>query len=97
MYKDIANDVQTKFDTSNYELDRSLSKRKSKKVTGLMKDELSEKIMTRFVALRGKTYSCLTDDGAEDKGKGIKKSVMKRGIKFETLKASWKKLNLRIK
>ena len=38
--------------------------------------------MTRFVALREKTYSCLTDDGAEDKGKG-------KGIK----KVSHKKRN----
>ena len=82
MYKDIANDVETRFDTSNNGLDRSLSKGKSKKVTGLMKDELSEKVMTRFVALREKTYSCLTDDGAEDKGKG-------KGIK----KVSHKKRN----
>ena len=33
-------------DTSNYELDRSLSKGKNKKVIGLMKDELCVKIMT---------------------------------------------------
>ena len=79
LYKDIANDVETRFDTSNYELDRSLSKGKNKKVTGLMKDELSETIVTRFAALRGKTYSCLTDDGAEDKkGKGIKKVCHKK-------------------
>ena len=78
LYKDIANDVETRFDTTNYELDRLLSKGKNKKVTGLMKDELSEKIMTRFSALR-ETYSCLTDDGAEDKkGKGIKKVCHKK-------------------
>ena len=48
-YKDIAEDVETRFDTSNYELDRSLPKRKSKKVIRLMKDELGGKIMTKFV------------------------------------------------
>ena len=32
IYKDIAEDVETKFDTSNYELDRPLSKGKNKKV-----------------------------------------------------------------
>ena len=31
IYKDIAKDVETRFDTSNYELDRSLSKGKIKK------------------------------------------------------------------
>ena len=76
LYKDITNNVETRFNTSNYELNRQLSKGKNEKVTRLMKDELSEKITTRFVALRGKTYSCLTYDGDEDKkGKGIKKSL----------------------
>ena len=39
IYKDIAKDVETRFDTSNYELDKSLLKIKNKKVIGLMKDE----------------------------------------------------------
>ena len=56
-YKDIAEDVETRFDTSNYELDRSLPNRKNKKVIGLMKDELGGKIMTTFFGLRAKTYS----------------------------------------
>ena len=44
---DISKDVETKFETSNYELDRPLPKRKNKKsITGLMKDELGGKIMT---------------------------------------------------
>ena len=32
-----------------------------------MKDVLGEKIMTKFVGLRAKTYSYLIDDGSEDK------------------------------
>ena len=40
IYKDIAVDVETKFDTSNFEIDRPLPKGKNKKVIGLMKDEL---------------------------------------------------------
>ena len=44
IYKDIAEYVETKFDTSNCELDRPLPKGK-KNVIGVMKDELSEKIM----------------------------------------------------
>ena len=39
IYKDIAEDVETRFDTSNYELDKPLPKGKNKKVIGLMKDE----------------------------------------------------------
>ena len=62
-YKDIPEYVETRFDTSNYQLDRPLPK--GKKVIGLMKDELGEKIMTKIVGLRAKTYSYLTDDGSE--------------------------------
>ena len=51
IYKDIAEDVETRFDTSNYELDRPLPNGKNKKVIGLMKDELGEKIMIKFVGL----------------------------------------------
>ena len=56
-FKDIANDVETGFDTSNYEVDRPLPTGKNKKVIRLMKDELGGKIMTEFVALRSKTYT----------------------------------------
>ena len=37
-YKDIANDVEKRFDTSNYEVNRPLPTGKNKKVIGLMKD-----------------------------------------------------------
>ena len=60
-YKDIANDVDKRFDTSNYEVDRPLSKGKNNKVIGLIKDELGVKIIAEFVTLRPKTYSYLTD------------------------------------
>ena len=56
-YKDIANDVEKKFDTLNYEVNRPLPTGKNKKVIGLMKDELGGKIITEFVTLRQKTYS----------------------------------------
>ena len=72
-YKDIANDVDKKFDTSNYDCNRPLPIGKNKKVIGLMKDELGGKIITEFVTLRPKTYSYLTDDGNGDKkAKGTK-------------------------
>ena len=52
---------------------------KEKKVTGLIKDELGEKIMTKFVELRAETYRYLIDDGSEDKkSKSTKKYVVKR-------------------
>ena len=45
IYEGIAEDVETRFKTSNYELDRPLPKRKNKKVIGLIKNELDGKIM----------------------------------------------------
>ena len=86
-YKDIANDVEKRFDTSNYECYRPLPTGKNKKVIGLMKDELGGRVITEFVPLRPKTYSYLTDDCKEDKkAKGTKKCVIKRMIKFDDYK-----------
>ena len=60
-YKDIAADVETRFDTSGYIDDiadnRPLPVGKNKKVIGLMKDELGGGIMKEFVSLRPKMYS----------------------------------------
>ena len=59
IYKDIEEDVETRFETSNCELEcnsteRPLSKRKNKKVIGLIKDGLGGKIVTKFLGLRAK-------------------------------------------
>ena len=67
VYKDIAEDVETRFDTSNYELDRPFPKRKNKIGIGLMKDELSGKITRKLVELRGKNCSCLIDSVSDNK------------------------------
>ena len=67
IYKDIAEHVETRFDTSNYELDRPWPNGKNKRVLGLMKDKLDGKIMTKFVEIRAKAYSYLIDDTSEDK------------------------------
>ena len=48
VYKSIAEDVETRFDTSNYELDRPLHKGKNNGVIGLV----GGKIMSKFVGLR---------------------------------------------
>ena len=75
-YKDIANDVEKQFDTSNYNENdkRLLPLGKSKKVIGLFKDELGRKIMIEFFGLRAKTYAYLMlDDGEHKKAKGTKK------------------------
>ena len=54
IYKDIAEDVETRFDTSNYELEsnsieRPLPNGKNKKVIELMKDELEGQIMKSWI------------------------------------------------
>ena len=47
---------------------------KIKKVIGLLKDELGEKIIKEFCALRAKTYAYLMGDDSEvKKAKGAKK------------------------
>ena len=53
IYKDIARDLETSFDTLNFEIDRALPKGKNK-VIRLMKDELGAQIMKEFAGLRGK-------------------------------------------
>ena len=44
-YKDISDDVEKKYDTSNCTVERPLLMGKNKKVIGTMKDELGGKIM----------------------------------------------------
>ena len=46
LYEDIANDVEKRFDTSNYEVNRPLPIGKNKKVIGLRKDESGGNIVT---------------------------------------------------
>ena len=85
-YKDIANDVERLFDTSNYDKkdERPLPIGKNKKVIGLFKDELGGKIMTEFCALRAKAYAYKLDDDTEmKKAKGTKKCIVKREITFK--------------
>ena len=74
IYKDIAEDLETRFETSNFELDRPLPKGKNIKVIGLIKDELVGQIMKEFLGLRAKTYNYLKDSNDENKkAKGTKK------------------------
>ena len=85
--KDIAEDVETRLDTSNCELDRPLPKGKNGKVIVLMKDELGRKIKTKFVGLRAKTYSYFLNEVSEDKkAKWAIKCVIKRKPNIENYK-----------
>ena len=84
IYKDIAENVETRFDTWNFEIDRPLPKGKNKNLTEVMKDELGGQVMKEFVRLRTKTYSYLKDNNDEDKkAKGTKNCIIERKLKFE--------------
>ena len=87
IYKDISKDVEKRFDTSNYEIDRPLPKGKEEKVIRLMKDQLVGEIMIEFVGLRAKTYIYLNGNNDENKKtKGTKKCVIRRKLKFQGYK-----------
>ena len=88
-YKDIANDVERWFDTSNYDKNdkRPLKTGINKKVIGMFKDELGGKIMKEFCALRAKTYAYLMDDySAIKKSKGTKKCVINESLCLKIMK-----------
>ena len=96
IYKDIAEDVETRFVISNYEPERPLPKGQNKKVIIVMKGKLGGKIMKEFFGLRAKTYSYLIDDDSEDK-KGTKICIIKRKIQLKIIKTASKQLNLKVK
>ena len=83
-YKDIADDVPARFDTSVYLPKRPIGL--NKKVTGLMKDELGGETMEEFVTLTPKMYSYRTSSKESKKCKGIKKCVVRKDITFEDYK-----------
>ena len=88
-YKDIANDVDSKFDTSAYPKNHpsGIKTGVNKKVIGMMKDECNGKIMEGFVGLRAKLYATKMNNGEESKKcKGINKAVTKNDIAFKDYK-----------
>ena len=87
IHKNIVEYVETRFDNSNYQLDRPLYKGKNEKLIGLMKYELGGKITTKFVGLRVKTCSYLIDDGSESKkAKSAKKCIIKENLILKIIK-----------
>ena len=87
-YKDIADNVENRFDTSGYPNDGSgpLPVQKNKKVIGLMKDEPGGEIMKEFISLRPKMYGYRVGNSEPKKCKGIEKCVVKRTISFDDYK-----------
>ena len=51
IYKDISEDVEKRFDTSNNDIDRPFPKGRNKKVVGLMKNDLGGQTMKKIVGL----------------------------------------------
>ena len=49
IYKDIAEGVETRFDTSNFETDEPLPMEKNKQVIGLTKNEFGGQIMKKML------------------------------------------------
>ena len=87
LYKGIAEDIETRLDTSNFEQTDYFLKQKLKKVIGLMKDELGGQIMKQFFGLRARTYSYLKDNNDENiKVKGGNKCNIKRKTKLQDYK-----------
>ena len=85
-YKDISKDVESKFDTSDYPQyhPSGIPTGLNKKVIGMFKDEVAGKQITHFIGLRPKLYSFKIEEGKNvKKCKGIKKSVVSKGITFE--------------
>ena len=88
-YKDIADDVKGRFDTSGYNPDRPLPVGLNKKVIGLMKDELGGEIITEFVTLRPKMYAYKAGGSESKKCKGTKKCVIRKTISLGIIRIAY--------
>ena len=85
-FKDISNDIDKWFDTSNFDENdsRPLIIGKNKKVIGKFKMEVGSKIITPFHGLRAKTNAYkLHNDHEDKKAKGTKKCLVKRHNSFD--------------
>jgi hypothetical protein len=92
-YADIADDVKSRFDTSDYPKNHpsGIETGVNKKVLGMFKDEAAGKQIEEFVGLRAKLYSYkMASDSSgsveHKKCKGIKKNVVKKTITHDDYK-----------
>ena len=88
-YKNIAHDIEDKFDTSDYLPDHKsgIMTGVNKKVIGMFKDEVAGKQITHFVGLRPKLYSFKIEEcEGVKKCKGIKKKCCKKRYKIRRLR-----------
>ena len=91
-YKDIAEDVESKFDTSDFDKnhpainDFGFKVGVNKKVIGMFKDETGGKQIEEFVGLRSKLYSYKIHEKEHKRCKGVKRSVVAKSITHEDYK-----------
>ena len=91
-YKDISKEVESKFDTSEFNKDHpavnsvGFKVGANKKVIGMFKDETSGKQIEEFVGLSPKSYSYKLNEKDYKKAKGVKKNVVKKYITHEDYK-----------
>jgi len=87
VYKDIREDVQERFDTSNFPQNHSSGiLRMNKKVPGKFKDECGGEIISEFCGLRAKLYAFKKDGEEEKRCKWVKKPVVSKSIHVEYYK-----------
>ena len=91
-YKDIAQDVESKFDTSEFDKNHPAINEfgfkvgVNKKVIGMFKDETGGKQIEEFVGLRSKLYSYKLHEKEHKRCKGVKKSEVAKTITHEDYK-----------
>jgi len=84
-YRDISDDVEARFDISDFDKDHpsGIPAGKNKKLIGMMKVEAAGKIITEFAALRAKLCSYRMDGEDYKKCEGVKNNVIKKRITHE--------------
>ena len=82
-----AEDVETRFDTSNFEIDRPLPEANNEKVIILMKEKLVGQIRKELIGLIAEAFSYLKENNDEDKkAKGKKSVTSKENLIFKIIK-----------
>ena len=87
-YADIFNDLELKFDTSDYPKNHpsGIKTGINKKVPGMFKDEACGQQVEEFVGLRAKLYSYKLADEEHKTCKGVKKEVVRKTITHDDYK-----------
>ena len=92
LYNDISKDVESKFDTSEFDKNHPAISSVGfkvgvyKKVIGMFKDETAGKQIEEFVGLRSKLYSYKLHEKEHKRCKGVKRSVVAKSITHEDYK-----------